>query len=227
MARTAVDAAVVARKRRRESSGLRMKSSLCARLDDAGSCQAIDRSRWPFRLSVSRLAGSLSQKRRTCQCDFRRGLSAYRPVGGPSWQRSCSSDPVQPQPAVPIWCKTMSNRPELSFGQVPSAIGGWAEAPRTPRSPVAPRGLNFDPDDRRRRIAQIEIMIAEMAHAADQLDREIEAEQVRAGIKQSDALCLSDLCEGGRRQAGQSQALDRAAQGVPVSATAAAVCNPE
>jgi hypothetical protein len=76
----------------------------------------------------------------------------------------------------------MSNRPELSLGQVPSAIGGWAEAPRTPRSPLAPRGLNFDPDDRRRRIAQIETMIAQMAHAADQLDREIEAEQMRAGI---------------------------------------------
>jgi hypothetical protein len=76
----------------------------------------------------------------------------------------------------------MSNRPELSFGQLPSAIGGWAEAPRTPRSPVAPRGSNFDPDERRRRIVQIEVMIAEMAHAADHLDREIEAEQVRAGI---------------------------------------------
>jgi flagellar protein FliJ len=44
------------------------------------------------------------------------------------------------------------------------------------------RGLDFDPDERRRRIAQIETMIAEMAHAADQLDREIEAEQVRSGI---------------------------------------------
>ena len=76
----------------------------------------------------------------------------------------------------------MSNRPELSLGHVPSAIGGWVEAPRTPRPPVAPRGSNFDPDERRRRIAQVETMIAEMAHAADQLDREIEVEQTRAGI---------------------------------------------
>jgi hypothetical protein len=76
----------------------------------------------------------------------------------------------------------MSNRPEISSGQAPSPIGGWTQTPRSRPLPATARGLVFDPDERRRRIAQIETMIAEMAHAAVQLDREIEAEQVRSGI---------------------------------------------
>ena len=54
----------------------------------------------------------------------------------------------------------------------------------------------FQVDDKRRRVAQIEGMIAEFERMATDLDREIESEQNRGGNSRSRPLCVSDLRQG-------------------------------
>ena len=58
----------------------------------------------------------------------------------------------------------------------------------------------FQVDEKRRKVAQIEGMIAEFERMATDLDREIKAEQDRAGIHDPGAFRLSDLRQGGDRR---------------------------
>jgi hypothetical protein len=77
---------------------------------------------------------------------------------------------------------TMSNRPEYAFAHNSSEVGGWPQTSRSARFNRAARGPDFEPGEHRRRVAQVELTIAEMETAAAQLDREIEAEQTRSRI---------------------------------------------
>ena len=54
----------------------------------------------------------------------------------------------------------------------------------------------FQVDEKRRKVAQIEAMIAEFDRIATELDREIKLEQDRAGIHDPAPFRLSDLCQG-------------------------------
>ena len=54
----------------------------------------------------------------------------------------------------------------------------------------------FQVDEKRRRVAQIEGMIADFQRMSVDLEREIQAEQERAGINDPVAFRLSDLCQG-------------------------------
>jgi hypothetical protein len=71
----------------------------------------------------------------------------------------------------------MSTRLGFADGNLPETAG-WAQNAGT----GALRRPAFDPDERRRRGVQVETMIAEMETAANQLDREIQAEEIRSGI---------------------------------------------
>ena len=65
----------------------------------------------------------------------------------------------------------------------------------------------FQVDEKRRRVAQIEGMIAEFDRIAGDLEREIKTEQDRAGIHDPGAFRLSDLCQGRDAAAREPQAL--------------------
>ena len=69
----------------------------------------------------------------------------------------------------------------------------------------------FQVDEKRRKVVQIEGMIAEFERMASDLEREIQVEQDRAGIHDPGALRLSDLCQGRHEAARQPQALGRRA----------------
>ncbi len=59
----------------------------------------------------------------------------------------------------------------------------------------------FQVEEKRRKVAQIEAMIADFQRMGADLDREIVAEQERAGIHDPDPFRLSDLRQGGHDQA--------------------------
>ena len=52
----------------------------------------------------------------------------------------------------------------------------------------------FQVEEKRRRVRQIEMMVAEFTRMVGDLDREIANEEKRAGISDPHALRLSDLC---------------------------------
>ena len=54
----------------------------------------------------------------------------------------------------------------------------------------------FQVDEKRRKVMQIEGMIAEFERMANDLEREIKVEQDRAGIHDPTHFCLSDLRQG-------------------------------
>ena len=54
----------------------------------------------------------------------------------------------------------------------------------------------FQVDEKRRKVAQIEGMIAEFERMGADLEREIKSEQDRAGIHDPGPFRLSDLCQG-------------------------------
>ncbi len=70
----------------------------------------------------------------------------------------------------------------------------------------------FQVDEKRRKVAQIEGMIAEFERMAADLEREIKTEQDRAGIHDPAPFRLSDLRQGRDAAARESQALGRRAR---------------
>ena len=52
----------------------------------------------------------------------------------------------------------------------------------------------FQVEDKRRRLSQIEMMIAEFNRMAGELDREIAVEEQKSGVKDATPLRLFDLC---------------------------------
>ena len=67
----------------------------------------------------------------------------------------------------------------------------------------------FQVDEKRRRVAQIEGMIADFQRMSVDLEREIQTEQERAGINDPVAFRLSDLCQGRDPAAGKPDPLRR------------------
>ena len=69
----------------------------------------------------------------------------------------------------------------------------------------------FQVDEKRRRVAQIEGMIADFQRMSVDLEREIQTEQERAGINDPDAFRLSDLRQGCDPAPGKSDPVRRRA----------------
>ena len=67
----------------------------------------------------------------------------------------------------------------------------------------------FQLEEKRRRVRQIEMMVAEFTRMIGDLDREIANEEKRAGIADPSSFRLSDLRPGDVGQTRQSQELDR------------------
>ena len=78
----------------------------------------------------------------------------------------------------------------------------------------------FQVDEKRRKVAQIEAMIAEFDRIAAELDREIKTEQERAGIHDPAHFAYPTYAKAaiGRRESRRSR--DRSMNGMPISVSA-------